>query len=132
MVFLDSSIVIYVIEQPPVWGPKAAARIGALLASGERLAVSDLIRMECQVGPLKSGDAVLLAKFTTFFASPDVQVLPITGAVCDRAVLIRATHGFKPLDALHLAAAVEHRCTRFLTNDVRLSSFPDIPVEVLS
>jgi predicted nucleic acid-binding protein len=131
MVFLDASVVIYFIEQPPHWGPVATARITALLAGGEQLAVSDLVRMECQVGPRKSGDAVLLAKFTTFFTSPDVQVFPISGPVCDRAAAIRATHGFKPLDALHLAAAVEHGCTLFLTNDARLARFPDINVAVL-
>jgi hypothetical protein len=41
-------------------------------------------------------------------------------------------HGFKPLDSLHLAAAAEHGCTRFLTNKAGLSGFTDIPVEVLS
>jgi uncharacterized protein len=132
MVFLDASPVIYLLEQPPGWGPKATARIAALLSGGEHLAVSDLIRMECQVGPLKAGDAVLLAKFATFFASPDVRVLPVTGAVCDRAAAVRAKHGFKPLDSLHLAAAVEHGCTLFLTNDGRLSKFSEIPVEVLA
>ena len=39
-------------------------------------------------------------------------------------------YGFKPLDALHLAAAVEHGCTRFLSIDV-LKKFPDILVELL-
>ncbi len=34
-------------------------------------------------------------------------------------------------DALQLAAAVEGGCGLFLTNDRRLSGFPDIPVEVL-
>jgi predicted nucleic acid-binding protein len=38
----------------------------------------------------------------------------------------------KPLDSLHLAAAVEHRCTLFLTGDVQLKRFPEIPVEILS
>ena len=41
--------------------------------------------MECQVGPLKANDAVLLAKYITFFASPDLDVLPVSPAVCDRA-----------------------------------------------
>jgi predicted nucleic acid-binding protein len=131
MVFLDTCPVIYLIEQPPTWGPRTTARVAALLAAGERLAVSDLIRMECQVGPLKSGDQLLLVKFTTFFASPDVQVLPVSAAVCDRAAHIRANYGFKALDALHLAAAVEHGCITFLTNDARLSGFPDITVEIV-
>jgi hypothetical protein len=32
----------------------------------------------------------------------------LTAAVCDRAARIRASFGFTPMDALHLAAAVEH------------------------
>ncbi len=132
MVFLDANPVIYFVEQPPVWGLKAKARITAFIAAGEQLAVTDLVRMECLVGPFKKGDAQVENDFRSFFTSPDVRILPITGAVCDRAGRIRAQFGFKPLDSLHLAAAVEHGCTRFLTNDGRLSSFPDIPIDVLS
>ena len=132
MVFLDANPVIYHIEQPAIWGPKASARITAFVAAGEMLAVSDLIRMECLVGPLKTGDVRLLNDFRIFFQSPDVRVLAITAAVADRAAAIRATHGFKPLDALHLAAAVENGCSRFFTNDAGLKAFPDISVELLS
>jgi len=74
---------------------------------------------------------VKLTLFDAFCTRPDVQVVPITTAVFDRAALIRATHNYKLADSLHLAAAVESGCDRFLTNDSRLSSFPDIPVEVL-
>jgi hypothetical protein len=77
MVFLDANPVIYLIEQPADLGPKATARVAELLASGERLAVSDLVRMECQVGPLKANDAALLDKYITFFASPDLDILPV-------------------------------------------------------
>ena len=132
MVFLDANLVIYLIEQPATCGPKVTARVTALLASGERLAVSDLVRMQCQVGPLKANDHVLLAQYVTFFQSPDVSVLAISPAVCDRAARIRAQYGFKPLDSLHLAAAVEHGCSLFITNDAQLRRFPDVPVEILS
>ncbi len=94
-------------------------------------AVSDLIRMECQVGPLTSGDRALLADYARFFALPEVHVLPISAAVCDRAAAIRAQHRFKPLDSLHLATAVEAACGKFLTNDGRLKAFPDIKIEIL-
>jgi predicted nucleic acid-binding protein len=132
MVFLDANPVIYYVEQPPIWGSKAKAHVTAVIAAGEQLAVTDLVRMECLVGPFKKRDGKVETDFRIFFKSPDMQVLPITAAVCERAARIRATHGFKPLDSLHLAAAVEFGCTRFITNDGRLSSFPDIPIEVLS
>jgi predicted nucleic acid-binding protein len=76
-------------------------------------------------------DAILLAEFDAFFAAIDVQVLPLTAAVCDRATVLRATHNFKTPDALQLAAAIVHGCDRFLTNDARLSACTDIPVDVL-
>lgn len=129
--FVDSNIVIYLIEQPSGWGTRAASRIRAVLDAGDRIVVSDLVRMECRVGPLSSGDAVTLAAFDDFFASAGVAVVGVTGAVCDRAAAIRAAHRVRPLDALHLAAAMEYGCDRFLTHDHRLTSFPGVPVEVL-
>lgn len=131
-IFLDANSVIYFVEQPPGWGGKVTARISASRAAGETLAISDLVRMECIVGPLKRNDLAQLADFASFFTAPDMAVLPITAAVCDRAARIRAQYGFKPLDCLHLAAAVEHGCTRFLTNDAPLQKFPDIVVELLT
>jgi predicted nucleic acid-binding protein len=132
MVFLDTNPIIYFVEQPPVWGPKAVALPNAVQVAGEAFGVTNLVRMECLVGPLKSGDTTLLGDFDAFFSLPDLQVQALILAVCERAATIRAKHGFKPLDSLHLAAAVEHGCARFLTNDTRLSGFPDIPVEVLT
>jgi uncharacterized protein len=132
MVFLDTNPVIYLIEQPATFGPKVTARVTALLAGRERLAVSDLVRMECQVGPLKANDHGMLVQYVKFFQSPDVSVLTVSPAVCDRAARIRAQYGFKPLDSLHPATAVEHRCTLFLTGDAQLKRFPDVPVEILS
>ena len=131
-VFLDTNIVVYLIERTPYFGPAAAARTQSLLSQGERLVVSDLVRMECRVRPLRLEDAVTLAAFDRYFGSEDVEVVPITSAVCDRAAAIRARERFRPMDALHLAAAIERGCERFLTYDLRLSTFPEIAVEVLA
>ena len=130
--FLDANTMIHFVEPTPVWGAKVTNRLTAPRTAGDQFAVSDLVRMECLVGPMKSGDAVLLAKFRAFFVTPGVNVFSITAAVCDRAAAIRAAHGFKPLDSLHLAAAVEHGCGLFLTSDAQLARFPDVFVEVLT
>ena len=130
VVYLDTNIVIYTVEQHPVFGPKTRTRLAAARAAGDTLMISDLTRMECLVGPLKSGDAAVEADFHTFFGV--TTVVAITAAVCDRAARIRATHNFKPMDALQLAAGVEHGASIFLTADARLASFTDLTVEVLS
>src|SRR4029077_15389125 len=116
IVFLDTNIVIYLVEARPGYGPRAAARIAQSKASGDTFWVDDLTRMECKVGPLLSGDAALLAAFDNFFAAQDTTVASIVAAVCDRAAIIRAGYRFQAMDALHLAAALENGCNIFLTN----------------
>jgi len=130
IVYLDSNIVIYTVEQNPIFSPKARTRLTTARAAGDSLMISDLTRMECLVGPLKSGDAAVEADFHTFFGV--TSVVAITATVCDRAARIRATHNFKPMDSLQLAAAVEHGANRFLTNDTRLNSFTGLTIEVLT
>jgi uncharacterized protein len=132
--YLDTNCLIYLIEQNPVWGPKIVNRIVLLRKAGDAIATSDLSRTECLVHPFATGDAALVADYLAFFGGPQVEMLPLTAAVCERAAHIRAASGFKlkAPDCLHLAAAVEHGCGLFLTNDADLARCPLIPVEILS
>lgn len=130
--YLDANVVIYFVERHPVWGPKAASRLARLKAAGDDMAVSDLARLECLVVPFVTSNAAVLADYDAFFRDPAVRVFPLSAAVCERGARIRAAHHFKPLDALHLAAAAEHGCGLFLTNDAALARFPDVSVEILT
>ncbi len=132
MVYLDTNCVIYFVERNPTWLPKIVARITAIRAAKDDLAVGDLTLSECLVGPFKNADAALEARYRTFFADPDIHLLPLTTAICERAARIRAATSFKLPDALHLATAVEHGCGLFLTADARLARCTDITVEVLT
>jgi predicted nucleic acid-binding protein len=131
LIYCDSVILMYYFDHTGPFNVRATHGLATLAAAGDRIAISDLVRLEYRVKPVKDGDTAKLALFDAFCSQPDVRVVPITTAVFDRATLIRATHSFKLADSLHLAAAVEGGCDRFLTNDGRLASFTDIPVEVL-
>jgi uncharacterized protein len=131
LIYLDSAILIYYLDGTGPFQVRAANRLTALQVAGDQVALSDLTRLECRVKPIQLGDTLRLRKFDGFFGLPDVQVIPLTTAVYDRATIIRATHGIRTLDAIHLAAAGEGGCDVFLTNDTRLSRFQDLTVEVL-
>jgi predicted nucleic acid-binding protein len=124
-VYFDTSAMICLVEYTLPWGPRIQTR----LAAGDTLVYSDLTRMECRVLPLRLGDAALLATYDGAFARS--EFVPITTAVFDRAAHIRAAHGFKTPDAIHLAAATESGCGAFLTNDAQLARYPDVTVEVV-
>lgn len=120
-VCLDTNIVIYYVERDPIWAPKVEGRLRSLAVGGHSLAVADAARLECFVGPLQLGDLATLADYRTFFQLPEIQMLPITGSVWELAAEIRVQHSFNALDSIHLAAAIEHGCGAFLTNDSQLS-----------
>lgn len=130
--YLDSNIVIYLVEQTPKWFTKVSSRLAELQSAGEKFAASDLTRLECLVGPHTLGDTKLQDDFQKFFSASGVSVIGFSPAVFDRATGLRATWGFKTPDALHLSVAIENHCDRFLTNDFRLSRCPGILVEIVT
>jgi predicted nucleic acid-binding protein len=129
--YLDTNVVIYLIEQPPILGSRTYQYIAGRLSQGDQLVLSDLHRFECLVRPLAIGDQVLKTRFDRFFATAYVHFAPVTSSICERAAAIRASHQFGPLDSLHLATSIDSACDVFLTNDKSLSSFTAIKVELL-
>jgi predicted nucleic acid-binding protein len=129
-IYCDTVILIYYYDLTGSFQTRAISRLRALRAAGDTIAVSDLTRLECRVKPMRNSNTTQLAIFDGFFAQPDIDLVPITTAVFDRATTLRAVYNFKLADALHLAA-IESHCDRFLTNDLRLSACQDIVIEVL-
>lgn len=130
-VYLDSVILVYYLDHIGPFQVRAAARLASLRAGGDVIAVSDLVRMECRMDPIRKADNARLARFDGFFSHADVEIVPITAAVFDRATQIRASYNYKTIDSINLAAALEGGCDVFLTNDLKLSGFPDLTVEIL-
>ncbi len=134
IVCLDADCVIYLVEQNPAWGPKVARRLANLRSAGNEIAVTDLARTECLARPFLTGDAAIIADFQAFFRDPDILVLRVTAAVCERAAQLRAASSFrlKVPDCLHLAGAIEHGGGLFLTHDSQLRQCTSIAVEILT
>jgi predicted nucleic acid-binding protein len=57
---------------------------------------------------------------------------PISSEVIEAATSLRATHNFRPPDAIHLATAVLAKADTFLTGDRNLARCPGLMVEVLA
>ena len=72
-----------------------------------------------------------------FFLGRNLNTRSLTPSIHDRAARIRGHYRYangriyRLADSLHLAAAIECGCDRFLTNDARLNNFPEITVDIL-
>ena len=75
--------------------------------------------MECLVGAYQSADSGLVASFESYLSR--CAQGPIRSSTFDLAAHVRADHGLKTPDAIHLAAAIESGCAEFWTNDDRFT-----------
>jgi predicted nucleic acid-binding protein len=116
-IYLDSCIVIYLIERHPVFAPLVEKRLAALVEAD--LAVSLLVRLESLVKPMREADTPLLLRYEQFFAAS--RMLPMPAEIYEAALSLRVKHNLKTPDALHVATAQLHACGSFWTNDDRLA-----------
>jgi predicted nucleic acid-binding protein len=81
--------------------------------------------------PLQTNDATVVSEYRSFLlGSQNLFLTPITPAIAEQAAVLRARYHLRTPDALQIAAAVEHSCEAFLTNDSRLRRVNEIRVLV--
>lgn len=117
LIYLDTCLLIYGIENHPVWFNPVREAL-ASQAEGQ-FAISPLVKTECLVKPIRQGDTALQWRYESAIAQ-FVQ-LPLNDAVFLQAAQMRARFNLKTPDALHLACAQHHGCTALWTNDDRLA-----------
>lgn len=129
LIYLDSSIVIYLVERHPVYGQQIEdALVGA---KGAVLATSPLVQLEVLVKPLQDERADIASLYRRFLSA--TRLLSITDATFERALELRVQYRLKTPDALHLAVARQYGCDRFWTNDSRLAAAAgDISVNIFA
>jgi predicted nucleic acid-binding protein len=84
------------------------------------------------VRPLRDADSTLLASYEAIFSARRFAFVELTEGVVERATTLRALHGFKTPDSLHLAAALEARADVFLTGDAQLARCTALRVTVVA
>ena len=118
MIYLDACIVIYAVEDD---GPRGNGVRQRLADAGDtEFAISPLVTMECIVGPLRHENLALHDHYLR--ALDNFGSLYLGEAQFMRAAQLRARHGLRTPDALHLAAAQLARCDELWTNDNRLAA----------
>ena len=117
LIYLDSCLIIYAVEQNPQWAPAIEKAMATVAPEG--FAISGLSKMECLVKPIRNANLALQRQYEQNLAT--YNLLPVTETVFLLAAQLRARFGLKTPDALHLACAQYHRCDALWTNDDRLT-----------
>lgn len=130
-IYWDSCILIYRIQQISPWAEIIAGKLSPQIDETQ-LCVTDLVRLECRLLPLREGNLELLQQFDRLFVQPGVVTVPLDAQVFNLATELRAQYRLKTPDALHLAAAISSDCAEFWSNDDRLAQIAGSRIEVVN
>lgn len=110
-VLLDTSVVIYFLENSPVFGPAAKGLFRLIEAGRLHGHLSVVSALELLVKPFKTGNEKLLRDVELFLDHfPNLRLLDVTRAVAFKAAQVRAATGLKTPDAILVATAALYDC----------------------
>ncbi len=133
LVGLDTSVFIYRLERGTPFGDPAALVLEAVASGIVRGVTSALTLMELTVKPLQTGRAELADRYETLVTTfPHLSVAELDRPTLRRAAELRARYRLRPVDALHVAACLQHGATAFATNDRDFRRLGKIDVLLLS
>jgi predicted nucleic acid-binding protein len=120
-IYLDTNIFIIALEGKDTEQRNLLAELFALAYSaGERrFFTSQITISEVLVSPYRHGQEDLADYYKRLlFDSPWLSAVPITTDILQRAAILRAGHkSVKLPDAIHLATALEYKCSDFVSAD---------------
>ncbi|MBJ7353550.1 MAG: PIN domain-containing protein [Thermoleophilaceae bacterium] len=126
LTYIDSCVLLDAVVNPDPRGELARA---AIVAQGtDAVCISPLVDLECMVRPLRSGDQNRIAAMHEMLAR--FRRLEIATRAFQLASHIRAFHGLKTADSLHVATASLGGCDQIWTTDRQLlGTIPGFAVE---
>src|SRR5262249_10392404 len=132
-VYVDTNVVIYLVERIEPYLSASAPLWDALEAGTQTVVTSQLTLLEVLVKPLREGNAVVADLFRNILLSTaGLSCLPITRGILATAPQVRAQYNLKTPDAIHAATALDARSALFVTNDAAFRRVPGLNVAVLA
>lgn len=126
MLYLDTNILIYLLEQHRDYSRRVAGMLEQHAKTGGSLASSAITITEFLAGTKAASAAVLQLV-------PNLLFIDLDTDTAVRAAALQRKHSLQVGDAIHLATALETKATGFFTNDLALARVAKqyLPVKTL-
>ncbi|HOA88536.1 type II toxin-antitoxin system VapC family toxin [Propioniciclava tarda] len=109
----DADVLIYAAAE----GHELGSRVLPLLLTDEVRVGSTMLLPELLAKPLRDGQEDEVIALGELLGT--LSLLPCTETVGELAAVLAAQYGLRPMDAVHLATAVDAGADRFITNNSR-------------
>ncbi|HEX6557424.1 MAG TPA: PIN domain-containing protein [Ktedonobacteraceae bacterium] len=132
VVGLDTTPLIYFIEENPAY-LKVVDPFFEAVALGEITVITSVIALlEVLVHPIRNADTKLAQKYRDILLdSEGLTTILLDQDIAEEAARLRAFHNIRTPDSIQMATAIIGKASFFLTNDIRLSSLPNLKTLLL-
>jgi predicted nucleic acid-binding protein len=131
-ILIDTSVWIYHLEQHPRFARAAGLVIAALEAGAFQGVASELTLLELTAGPLRQGRQDVADDYELLLSNfPNLALAPVTRDVLLDAAGLRAEHGLRTPEAIHIATAFRAGATAAVTNDAAWAAVPGLKTILL-
>jgi predicted nucleic acid-binding protein len=128
----DTMIFIYHFEDHPLFAPLTEPLFEAIDRGDLSAEVSVLLAGEVLTGAKKAVDNEMLLRYRHILGEfPNLTLHDADMRVMEKMSDLRAAHGLKTPDAIHVATALLNSAQAFVTNDTRLKRVNELDVLVL-
>lgn len=126
MMYLDTNILIYLLERHDTYSELVAAALEQATKAHDSLVTSAITVTEFLAGTVSSN-------LGTLHKVPRLRFVSLDESLAEQAALLQRESNLKIGDAIHLATAIEHRAETFFTNDRQLAKIAKkyLPVKQL-
>lgn len=126
-VFLDTTPIIYFLDEDVNYGKKVEKIFSEILETSKTIITSAITCTEYLIYPYRTGNTEKINVFFEFLMDCDISIYAIDIETAKKAAQIRAEYrDFKTMDCLQLATACIQGCDLFLTNDKQLRQFKEM------
>ena len=127
--YLDTNWYIYAFEQITRYEP-VARKIFEYVANTEATIIaSELVRVELLPKLIAEHKELQLQTYEAFLhQSREIKLVPVDADILEITIQLRAKYSLKTLDALHVATALYHHCTAFISNDRKIQQVKELPI----
>lgn len=118
---LDTCVLIYHIERHPVYYPVTQPLLANIESGHLTACASILTLMEITVRPWQLQRSDIVQDYEEILPHfPNLTLVDVNRDIARQAARLRAQYHLRPADALHVATALVHGATAFITNDRQL------------
>ncbi len=119
MIALDANLFIYLLEGNKEFGQMAADVFLEIESTGVAAMASELVYFEVLSSSKLSDELAAIAE--SKIRALEIPMYPSTTKSLLLAAKLRRESGLGPLDAIHVAVAIERGAKCFITNDIKLA-----------